>query len=248
VRERKLHADGITSAVELEEAEALHRAVYQRARTLGFSEDDIDRMGERPDEPVYLEVRAPFAGEIIERSAVRGERVEEGKSLFLLADRAAMWAMLSIPEAELSGVRVGQTVELDVDALPGRSFVGELTWIAARVDDRTRMALARAELANPDGLLRDRMFARARIVTREAAEALLVPSGAVQEVEGRSLVFVKLADDLFEARAVYLGAEAGGRREVLLGLASNDEIAVERSFALRSQLLVSRLGAGCVDD
>ncbi|RPJ43352.1 MAG: efflux RND transporter periplasmic adaptor subunit, partial [Candidatus Latescibacterota bacterium] len=199
-------------------------------------------------EAVYLEVRAPFAGEIIERSAVSGERVEAGAPLFLLADRASIWAMLAIPETELASVRIGQAVEIEVDAFPGRTFEGELTWIAARVDERTRMVAARAELPNPDGLLRDRMFARGRIVTRGGARALLLPSGAVQKVNGRSLVFVELEPDLFEARAVYLGPEAGGRREVLLGLAANEPVVVERSFALKSQLLASRLGAGCADD
>lgn len=247
-REQKLHADGITPSGDLEEAEAAHRAVCQKARTFGFGEEDVARMAEHPEDAVYLEVRAPFAGEIIERSAVPGERIEAGAPLFLLADRASIWAMLAIPETGLAGVRVGQAVEIEVDAFPGRTFEGELTWIAARVDETTRLVRARAELPNPDGLLRDRMFARGRIVTRAPAQALLLPSDAVQKVDGRSLVFVKLEPDLYEARAVYLGADAGGRREVLVGLSPNEEIVVERSFALKSQLLASRLGAGCADD
>jgi cobalt-zinc-cadmium efflux system membrane fusion protein len=247
-RERKLREGGIAPAKDLQEAEAAHRAACQQARTLGFSEGDIDAMRSCGDEPVYLEIRALFDGEIIERNAVRGAQIEAGKPLFTEVDRSTMWAMLNIPEAQLARVQVGQTVELTVDALPGKTFTGKLTWIAAQVNDRTRLALARAEVANSDGLLRDKMFARARILTRQADKALLVPSDAIQKVEGNPLVFVKRAEDLFEARAVRLGATHNGTREVLAGLKADEIVAVARVFALKSQLLMSRLGAGCADD
>ena len=77
------------------------------------------------------------------------------------------------------------------------------------------MARARAEVANPDGLLKDRMFAKARILTRDGAEALLVPPSAIQRVEGKRFVFVKLADDLFDARAVRWAPSSTDRLEVL---------------------------------
>lgn len=247
-RERRLRAQRVTSEQDLQRAEAEHRAACQHARTLGFSEEDIDTFGTRPDEPVYLEVRAPFAGEIIERTAVRGALVEAGRPLFTLADRATMWAMLNIPEAALGKVREGQTVELRLDSLPDRPFIGTLTRVGAEVDERTRMARARAEVPNPDGLLRARMFARARILTHRDAAALVLPASAVQQVEGRPLVFVKRAEDLFEARVVRLGARQGDRIEVVEGLRGEEQVAVAGGFALKSQLLISRLGAGCAEE
>jgi len=247
-RERKLREGGIAPVKDLQEAEAAHRAACQQARTLGFSEADIDAMRSRGDEPVYLEIRALFDGEIIERNAVRGAQIEAGKPLFTEVDRTMMWAMLNIPEAQLARVQVGQTVELMVDALPGKTFTGKLTWIAAQVNDRTRLALARAEVANPDGLLRDKMFAHARILTRQAEKAMLLPASAIQKVEGNPLVFVKRAEDLFEARAVRLGARYNGSLEVLDGLKPDEVVVVAHGFALKSQLLMSRLGAGCADD
>jgi cobalt-zinc-cadmium efflux system membrane fusion protein len=247
-RERKLRAAGITPTKDLQEAEAAHRAACQQARTLGFSEADIDAMRSAGDEPVYLEIKALFDGEVIERNAVRGAQIETGKPLFTIVDRSTMWAMINIPESQLSRVQIGQTVELTVDALPGKTFMGTLTWIAAQVNDRTRLALARAEVTNPDGWLRDKMFARARILTRQADQVMLLPCEAVQRVEVNPLVFVKLAEDLFEARAVRLGVRQNGLLEVLEGLKADDDVVIARSFALKSQLLMSRLGAGCADD
>jgi membrane fusion protein, heavy metal efflux system len=247
-RERKLRADRVTSEKDLQLAEAEHRAACQQARTLGFTEEDIDRMKEKPNEPVYLEVRAPFAGDIVERTAVRGALVEAGKPLFTLADRSVMWAMLNIPESVLGRVKEGQTVELRFEALPGRTFMGKLTWIGAEVDDKNRMARARAEVPNPDGVLRAKMFAQARILARHAEGAVLLPSSAIQYMEGRSFVFVKMGDDLFDARVVRLGAKFDGKVEIAEGLKPGEVVAVNHVFPLKSAFLISRLGAGCADD
>jgi cobalt-zinc-cadmium efflux system membrane fusion protein len=247
-RERKLSAERVTSQAALQEAEAAHNAACLPLRTLGFSEERIEEFSHQPQERVLLEVRAPFAGEIIERRAVRGALVEMGVPLFTLADRSVMWAMLQVPETALARVQVGQPVELGVDALPGRVFTGRLTWIGPVVDERTRMTLARAEFADPNGLLKDKMFATARILTRRVTDAMLLPAEAVQYVEGRPLVFVQRADDLFDARAVRLGAPFDGYQEVQAGLELQDTVAVTHTFALKSALLMSRLGAGCADD
>ena len=139
-RERKLRADRVSSQAGLEEAEATHRAACQQLRTQGFTEEQIDELGKKPQEQVLMEVRAPFAGEIVERMAVRGALVDLGKPLFTLVDHSTMWAMLQVPEASLARVQTGQVVELRLDSLPGKVFIGQLTWIAPAVDGRTRMA------------------------------------------------------------------------------------------------------------
>lgn len=247
-RERRLREQRVSSEQDLQKAEANHRAACHQLRTYGFTEERIDALGHNTEESVLLDVRAPFAGEVIERQAVRGELAETGDLLFTIADRSVMWAMLNIPETRLANVQVGQAVELEVDAIPGRRFMGTLTWISAEVDDRSRMIRARAEVPNPDGVLRAKMFAKATILTRTSAQALLLPTSAVQQVEGEPLVFVKLEDDLFEARRIGLGARANGQVEVTTGLAPEEVVAVDRVFPLKSQLLISRLGAGCAHE
>lgn len=247
-RERKLHADRVTPVQSLQEAEAAHRAACQQARTLGFTEEQIDALGNQQNDPVYVEVRAPFAGEIVECNAVRGAQVEAGKPLFTLVDRSVMWAMVQVPEAALVRVQPGQTVELRVEALPSRVFTGKVTWVSPSVDERTRLGRVRAEFENTDGMLRDRMFATARILMRSEGSALLVPPAAVQRIEGRPFVFVKKEDDLYEARAVRLGAKQPGWQELIVGVAPQEQVAVSHAFALKSAMLMSKLGAGCADD
>ncbi|MCG3147726.1 MAG: Multidrug resistance protein MdtA [Verrucomicrobiae bacterium] len=246
-RERKLHAERISSEKDLQEAEAAYRAARQQLKTLGFDEKQIEALAAQSVETALLELRAPFAGEIVERNAVRGALVEAGKSLFTLVDRSTMWAMLNIPERHLAGARVGQKVEFRVDALPDQTFTGTLTWIAAKVDDRTRMAQARAEVPDPAGVLRAQMFAKVRILTGNTDKAVIVPAAAIQCIEKRDFVFIKVADDLYEARLVRIGAKLNGNVAIAEGLRAEDLVVVEGGFIAKSQFLISKLGAGCVD-
>ena len=110
------------------------------------------------------------------------------------------------------------------------------------------MTHARAEIPNPNGLLKAGMFARAKVLLRGREGAFLLPSSAIQYVDGTPMVFVQLADDLFEARVVQVGASSGDRREIVAGLTGQEAVAMAHAFPLKSQLLVSRLGAGCAHE
>jgi len=253
-RKTQLRDQRVASEKEVQEAEAAARSAAaalrqakQRLLLLGVSEAQLEALASGPSAPGDLEIRAPFAGEIVERSAVLGALAGAGKRLFTLADTTTLWAMVSIPESQLSRVRVGQEVRLTVESLPGRTFAGKLTWLPAQVDERTRMARGRAEVDNRDGTLKAQMFARALIVTGAAAHALVVPQAALQSVSSLSIVFVRAGEDLFEARAVQIGAKRDGLVEILSGLKPGEPVVVSGGFALKSQLLISRLGAGCVD-
>jgi cobalt-zinc-cadmium efflux system membrane fusion protein len=253
-RQRRLRADGVVSDQDLQVAEAAFksaaaatRQARQRLAVLGFSGAQIAALASNENAPSELELRAPFSGEIVERAAVQGMLVQTGKPLFTLADTSAVWAMVDIPESQLSRAQVGQAVRLTVESLPGRSFAGRLTWLPPAVDEHTRMARGRVELSNPDGRLKARMFARATILTERPGSSVVVPRSAVQSIGGSPVVFVREADDLFEARNVRVGSTRDDAIEIVAGLSAADTVVVAGAFALKSQLLISRLGAGCAD-
>jgi cobalt-zinc-cadmium efflux system membrane fusion protein len=254
-RERRLRKASVSSERELQEAEAAARAAAaavaaarQHLVTLGLGDDDVASLERHPESPPLIDVRAPLAGEIIERRAVTGSFVAAGTPLFTVADPSLLWAMLQVPQSDLADVDIGRRVEISVEAAPDRTFAGTVTWISPQVDERTRLTTVRAEVANPDGALRAHSFVRARIVTARGEKALLVPGAAIQRISGQPWLFVELEPDLYEARPVRLGAKRNGRVEVVAGLAAADRVVVARSYVLKSELLKSRLGAACVDE
>src|SRR5688572_13169900 len=100
--------------------------------------DQIDSLAARGTMTRTLLLRAPRAGEIVEKMVIEGQAVQAGTNLFLIADRSVLWADLAIFEQDAAAVRVGTPAAIDVDAVPGRTFHGRLTFIHPGLDEKTR--------------------------------------------------------------------------------------------------------------
>lgn len=246
-RERKLRATRVTSEQELQQAEATFRSAAQRLRAIGFGAADLDGILEDPEASANLPLDSPLAGEVVERTVTSGAYVEAGTRLFTVADLTRLWVMIDIPERALHEVRVGQEVRFATTAAPNLSYTGTLNWISPSLDERTRLARGRLEIANPDGRLRAHVFVTATVLTGAPGTSLLVPSAAVQYIGAKPFAFVQVDEDLLEVRSVTLGRRMGDRTVVLAGLAPSDRVICEGSHVAKSQFLISRLGAGCVD-
>lgn len=220
----------------------------RRLHILGLSEEDIDRLGAEPHEALArYELRAPIGGQVIERRAVIGEAVDEQVALYTVADLSTMWLELSVPQRDAVLLSVGQPVTFHSNGLTGETFRGELVWIAAQVDDRTRTVRARAVLPNENGRIRAKMFGTARIALHGDGAVLSVPETAVQTDGTCQLVFVRRSEVLFEPRKVSLGAAANGYVEILAGLAPGEPVVTTGSFLMKTEILKSHIGAGCCE-
>src|SRR5690606_7273568 len=126
----------------------------------------------------------------------------EDTSLATLGDTSVMWALCDVSERDAGRVALGQKVHVTTEASAQSIFEGELTWIAAEVDPRTRTVTARAEIPNPEGRLRANQFATARIETGAPQQAVSVPRAAVQRVGEHEIVFVRKAPGVYQPRVV----------------------------------------------
>lgn len=238
-----LRAEGLTSEralaeaqQELADARAEHAATQASLRVVG-------RSGARG----RYALTAPLGGVVTRRTASVGMLVDTDAVLFEIVDTSSMWAEIDVPEESAALVRAGAAVVIDVDGLPGRELRGTVAYLAPEVDPHTRTVRARVQLANADGMLRANMLAQARIELASTS-ALWVPREAVQRARDAHLVFVRMADDVFEARRVQVGAEVDGRVEVTGRLQPGDEIATVGSFLLKTETLRESIGAGCCAD
>jgi RND family efflux transporter MFP subunit len=141
-----------------------------------------------------------------------------------------------IDETQIPLVTAGRTTELRVAAYPAETFAGRITFVADMVNPKTRRVTVRCQVPNPDARLKPEMYAALTLSSGEPHEVLAVPSSAVQEVEGRPLVFVKTKAGAFERRDVALGPEAEGWVEVRSGVRVGEEVATTGSFLLKSEL------------
>ncbi|HLF97160.1 MAG TPA: efflux RND transporter periplasmic adaptor subunit, partial [Methylococcaceae bacterium] len=175
---------------------------------------------------------APFAGIVGLRKVSVGEVVQPGQPLANLEAVDRLKVDFRIPEEFAGQLHPGQSLQVVVDAFPGRTFAGEVYALDPRLDDQARAILLRGRLANPDGMLRPGMFARLTLVLSAGREALFVPEHAVTGLGSRQFVFVVDGGKAVQ-REVKIGAHKDGAVEILDGLAADAAVVVDGQMKLR---------------
>ncbi len=236
--------EALLSAAALEEARISFDRASQKLLLLGLSPEQVKEAVSRRDVSPVLELRAPFAGRVVEALAVPGEAAAVERPLFAVAALERMWISIDVPESELPKLEKGQKAAFFVDGLPGKRFPGKLAALGAEVDERTRTVRAFADVKNVDGLLRARMFGRAELTVKPPGPRLLVPRDAVQNDGDCHLVFVSPSTDAFQARKVELGTIYEAGCEILAGLVAGDRVATTGSFLLKTEVMRGQIGAG----
>ena len=213
---------------------ALAAAAKRRLALWDIPQDQIDSLERTGEARRTILLRSPMSGEIAEKMVTQGQAVQPGDNLFLIADRRLLWADLAIFETEARSVRVGSPVEVTVDAIPGKTYQGRVTFIHPTVDEKTRTITARAEVRNRDGALRPGMYATA-MVRPATAKVLTVPTQAVLPTGTQNLVFVNRGDGEFVPRAVALGTRGDSLVEIVHGLKAGDEVVASAVYLLDSE-------------
>jgi membrane fusion protein (multidrug efflux system) len=182
-----------------------------------------------------LAIRAPFDGVVGIRTVALGDYVKDGADLVSLEDRSRMWVDFRLPERFVGQTKAGQAVQVSLDALPGKTFVGKVEALDALVDANGRSLLVRARIDQTGAELKSGMFARARIVFAVRERALMVPEEALVPAGGKQYIIKAvpvagatpgngeggpaLVSQRLEAR---LGVRQAGKVEIIEGLAPGD--------------------------
>lgn len=186
-------------------------------------------------------IRAPFAGILGLRSVSIGEFVTRGEELVTLQSIDPLKVDFRIPETYLANVRIGQTVAVTVDALPGRSFAGTIYAADPQVDVNGRAIRLRARIANSDGTLRPGLFARIVIVAEQREGASVIPESALVPQGAQRLVF-KVVDGKAVRTPVTLGQRRPGEVEILQGLQPGDMVVTAGQQRLKDGAPVEIVG------
>lgn len=174
-----------------------------------------------------MKILAPFDAVAGIKLVNLGDYLKDGADIVSLEDLSSVWVDFRLPERFLHRVRPGQGVETTLDALPGRRLQAVVGALDARVDADGRSVLVRARLANPDGVLRGGMFARARVVFSVREDALVVPEEALVPQGDKQFVVLAVPGDKglvsrrVEAR---VGQRVAGKAELLSGVSDGDTV------------------------
>lgn len=221
-------------------AERLLRSARDRLRNWDVPVAEITRLEATGERRRTLVIRVPYTGVVVEKLVSEGQRVMAGDPLFRITDLSRVWVEGQVFEQDLSLIRLGQTVTVELDALPGRPRSGRIVFLAPTVDAQSRTMGVRVELENVDGQLRPGMYATISVSAAATANVVHVPRGAVLSTGRRDLVFVRMSDGMLAPREVVRGVASDERVEIRAGLAAGETVVASATFLVDAE---SNLGA-----
>lgn len=229
----KAEQEGIEANIRSQQA--LIDGLRQRLRRLGVSDTATG-------DSFITTLRAPFSGIVTKAAASPGDIIDESREVFAVADISRVWVQAEVYEKDLGRIRVGQDASIRLDTYPGETFAGKVTYISDALDPQTRTARVRCEVPNHQLKLKTDMYANLELPTTFSKQAIAVPESALQQVEGKNVVFVRHSDTQFEKREVEKGVTVGGKTEIVRGLKVGEPVVAQGAFHLKSILAGGELG------
>lgn len=242
-REEAVYRSGILTSREVAEAESTARKAELDVRAAA---DAVRLLGGTPGGGNVVAVTAPIPGRITERTVTLGETVGTDKTLFSLVNLASVWVELNAPQGQIARVRVGMPVRVVSQSLQGRTFQGVVANVGDVLDETSRTAKVRVVVENPGAMLKPGAFVSGTFVGPAASQArttLAVPAEAVQDMEGRNVVFVQGdTEGEFRAAPVQTGEESAGLIEIVSGLEPGQRFVAKGALMVKAQAMKGELG------
>lgn len=218
--------DFLQAQVQLREAEISARNARQKLVALNAQPNSgaLNR----------YELRAPFAGTIVEKHITAGEAIAAEANVFTLSDLSTVWAEMAVPAQHLNDVRVGRQATVKAAAFDSTSQ-GKISYVGALLGEQTRSAPARVVLPNPNGTWRPGMFVSVIVDAGPQSVPVAVASEALQTIDGSSAVFVATPRG-FVAQPVKTGRKDDRVVEIVSGLSADQQYVASNSFVLKAEL------------
>ena len=229
-RQKDLHANGVGSQKELDEAKnALFLAdkEYENAYTaLQVYQTNPSEM--KLGEP--LVVRAPIAGQVIQNNLVTGQYLtSESEQVAVVANLSQVWVVAQVKEKDIRHIHVGDQMDIHISARPEEPLKGSVYYIDGSIDPDTRSIKVLSVCDNSKGHLKLGMYATVHF-TDQPKPHLVVPEKAILQGEESSYVFVQKGKDTFVRTPVEVEVTRNGQAVLSNGLHAGDVIVSEGGY------------------
>ncbi|WP_019529052.1 efflux RND transporter periplasmic adaptor subunit [Dasania marina] len=177
---------------------------------------------------------APLSGMVTDRHATVGESTAD-QTLFTVANFDCLWAELQVFPSQLQSIAVGQQVSLNANMNAKNNQALSVIKHLIPNDTGSAFVLARVPIDNRNGEWTPGMLLEAKVSILREAVPLVVANSAIQQLEGRPVVFVKEGDS-YKARPVTLGRADEHYNEVLAGLNIGEDYVIANSYLIKADL------------
>lgn len=219
-------------------------ASLQRLKNWDISEEQLRTLAQSGQAKRTLTFRSPASGVVTEKKAVQGMRFMPGDALYQISDLSSVWVLADVAEQDIGSVHLRAKARVTLDAYPGRSFEGDITFVYPTLKPETRTATVRVELANAGGLLKPGMFAQVELAVPANASAVTIPLSAVIDSGTRRIALVQVREGRFEPRELKLGMRGDSEVEVLEGVREGEQVVVSANFLIDAESNLKAAVAG----
>jgi membrane fusion protein (multidrug efflux system) len=216
---KRLYEAGASSRVDAQNAQAAYAAAEAQ---VAAARAQATASGEAAG---FTNVTAPIAGIVSDRPAEPGEAIRAGDPIVSIVNTTTLELAGRVPVDEAGAIRVGQVVRFALDAFPGREFTGAVARKDPAADPSTRQVGVYVRLPNARGEITAGQYARGQVSGRRVANAITIPTTAVQGTGAEAAVFV-IQGERLARRPVTLGArdERAGTVAVTSGVQAGDRV------------------------
>lgn len=190
----------------------------------------------------YTQIRAPIDGVISERFIKVGNTLTVNDQVFRVTGSDPLVAYLHVPEREFSKIKIGQPVEMQIDALTATPIVAKVSRVSPVIDPVSGTFKVTIEISDPSQRIKPGMFARIGIVYDSHRNALKIPRSALLEQLGQASVFI-VENDVAVRKNVQVGYTDRGRIEILSGLSDQDKVIIVGQLGLKAGARVNVINA-----
>jgi membrane fusion protein, copper/silver efflux system len=223
---------------------SMMKSAIKKLQIFGMTDEQIKELEASKEVKMIITYHSPISGTVIEKKVQEGMYINEGLSLYDVADLSTLWNISEIYESDLNLVNIGGRVQLRLQAYPGEVFEGRVTFIYPVLNSQTRTIKIRSEFANVKGKLRPQMFGET-IFERSFGSGLVVPSDAILFMGRKNVIWVKAGEGTFEPRDVTVGMKIGDKYQIISGINDGEEIAKTGGYLIDSE---SQLKSGNNDN
>ncbi len=231
---------------KLRQTEQTVAAARSRLFILGYRQADLEDFDPlREGEAIaHYQIRSPFAGTIIGKNVVLGERVGADTEMFQVADLSTLWVQADIYQKDLPRTRqLGEELRFRPPGME-KSYTAKIFYTGDVFDPATRTIRLRALVDNPDRRLKAGMFVDVALPGLGVSDALIIPASALQKVDGSESVFVQIGDDTFQLRRILTGLKTDEWVHVREGLQEGESLVTSGAFSLQSELMKESISHG----
>ncbi len=213
----------------------LIKASKDRLISLGITPEQISQLRKTRKIQQRISYFARHDGFIKEMKILNGMYIKPSMNVLTIAQIDTIWVIAEVFERQSSWVKKGQTVDMNVEAYPDKTWQGVVDYIYPVLDKKTRTLRVRLRFNNPQQLLKPNMFSRLIIHSSFNKETLFVKREAIIRNGGIERVVKALGEGKFQSVAVKTGAESGNYIELIKGLNENDQIVTSAQFLIDSE-------------